>query len=494
MAKLNFPDPTLTQIYEEAGITWTWNPTLEVWSSEAGEIPGGGDVSVDVGDTRPSLPSQGDLWFCTAEREDGGGRLYVYFIDEDSGQWVDVSQPGGGGGDGGGFTEDDANALYLSKTTADVAQGAITFQGETTHEAGLLVNNGIINLNPNGNIYGSKLNAPYDCEFMKALDPTKPIFFQGTFVSQAGSGIGFKSVNSLTEADGLDSNCPRLVFNRCKNSSGLQINETNQVIRDNTQPCRDNSTLGEFNFATSQGLDDIYLCRFTAYKRAAGGELELSLHNSTTDSDHIYYFDPNGEFGYKEPGSGNTFTLNIRSDDTALTTTKDRFRFSSADHKYLFGSTFGADLSLHSNSTLNGLYSSQSSNPGVYGIHHSSNRTVSLKNSNGEIQLGTNGIPAFIKGADSLKISIGFTSTAPTLVAGSAPLYVRKAAIADSVTRISSETELELQGDDPTAYQTTYVLDDEGQQVEQQEYVGQTETLLEIIRDLRTRLAALEGA
>jgi hypothetical protein len=96
MAKLNFPDPTLTQIYEEAGIVWTWNDTLKVWSSEAGEIPDGGDASVDVGDTRPSLPSQGDLWFCTAEREDGGGRLYVYYEDADSGQWVDVSQPGGG--------------------------------------------------------------------------------------------------------------------------------------------------------------------------------------------------------------------------------------------------------------------------------------------------------------------------------------------------------------------------------------------------------------
>ena len=96
MAKLNFPDPTLTQTYIEAGITWTWNATLGVWSSEAGEIPGDGDVSVDVGDTRPSLPSQGDLWFCSSEREEGGGRLYVYYTpnsDED-GQWVDVSQPG----------------------------------------------------------------------------------------------------------------------------------------------------------------------------------------------------------------------------------------------------------------------------------------------------------------------------------------------------------------------------------------------------------------
>ena len=127
MAKLNFPDPTLTQTYIEAGITWTWNATLGVWSSEAGEIPGDGDVSVDVGDTRPSLPSQGDLWFCTAEREDGGGRLYVYYMDEDSGQWVDVSQPGGAGG-GSDFDQATADGLYLSKKVDDIAAGLIEFE------------------------------------------------------------------------------------------------------------------------------------------------------------------------------------------------------------------------------------------------------------------------------------------------------------------------------------------------------------------------------
>ena len=36
MAKLNFPDPSVSQVYTEAGITWTWNNTLGVWSSEEG--------------------------------------------------------------------------------------------------------------------------------------------------------------------------------------------------------------------------------------------------------------------------------------------------------------------------------------------------------------------------------------------------------------------------------------------------------------------------
>ena len=36
MAQLNFPDPNTTQTYTEAGITWTWNATLGVWSAEPG--------------------------------------------------------------------------------------------------------------------------------------------------------------------------------------------------------------------------------------------------------------------------------------------------------------------------------------------------------------------------------------------------------------------------------------------------------------------------
>ena len=126
MATLNFPDPSVTQTYTEAGITWTWNSSLGVWSSEAGQVPGGGDVSVDVGDTRPSLPSQGDLWFCTAEREDGGGRLYVYYMDEDSGQWVDVSQPGGA------LTQTIGDGRYLQ---LDASNDPVT--GECDFQAGL---------------------------------------------------------------------------------------------------------------------------------------------------------------------------------------------------------------------------------------------------------------------------------------------------------------------------------------------------------------------
>ena len=35
MPEINFPDPNDSQIYSEAGITWTWNATLGVWSVDA---------------------------------------------------------------------------------------------------------------------------------------------------------------------------------------------------------------------------------------------------------------------------------------------------------------------------------------------------------------------------------------------------------------------------------------------------------------------------
>ena len=137
MATINFPTVDLnnsdTLTHSEAGITWTWNEPLGVWSSDleggsGGGVPGDG-VSVEVGETAPGSPSDGDLWFCTAEAADGGGRLYVYYQDLTSNQWVDVSQPG-------------TCIEYLSKTEDDTAAGQITFEGQTTHEAGVSVTGG----------------------------------------------------------------------------------------------------------------------------------------------------------------------------------------------------------------------------------------------------------------------------------------------------------------------------------------------------------------
>ena len=79
MAKLNFPDPNSVQTFTKAGVTWTWNSTYQVWSSEVGSVSGGANVS--VGPTPPSNAEQGDLWWADTDVNDGGGRLYAEIID-----------------------------------------------------------------------------------------------------------------------------------------------------------------------------------------------------------------------------------------------------------------------------------------------------------------------------------------------------------------------------------------------------------------------------
>ena len=182
MATLNFPvvnlnDPA-TLTYTQAGITWTWNETLGVWSSDleggsgGGGVPGDG-VSVEVGESAPGSPSAGDLWFCTAEAADGGGRLYVYYQDLTSNQWVDVSQPGTG-------------IEYLSKTEDDTAAGKITFQGGTIHQASVSVTGGRLVLNSVQSGKSVFVNLPSDT----SLDTS--------------SGIIHASPNSAILSDNID--------------------------------------------------------------------------------------------------------------------------------------------------------------------------------------------------------------------------------------------------------------------------------------------------
>ena len=53
---------------------------------------------------------------------------------------------------------------------------------------------------------------------------------------------------------------------------------------------------------------------------------------------------------------------------------------------------------------------------------------------------------------------------------------------------------LRTQGDDPTAFQTTYSLDEDGNQVAEQAYIGETLDLLTVINDLKAQIATLQEA
>ena len=47
---------------------------------------GGSASSVYISDTAPTQPGVGDTWYCTLD-----GSTYIWYVDADSGQWVESS-------------------------------------------------------------------------------------------------------------------------------------------------------------------------------------------------------------------------------------------------------------------------------------------------------------------------------------------------------------------------------------------------------------------
>jgi hypothetical protein len=87
---IDFPaNPTTGQLFTSGGITWMWDGTKWTLSSTGG---GGGGASISVGDTPPSNPSPGALWWDSVK-----GQMYLWFVDLNSSQWVPTTNQVGGG-------------------------------------------------------------------------------------------------------------------------------------------------------------------------------------------------------------------------------------------------------------------------------------------------------------------------------------------------------------------------------------------------------------
>jgi hypothetical protein len=100
MAVINFPDsPSDGDTQDVGGITYTYSSSKGYWTAAASGGGGGGGASVTTDDTAPSSPSDGDLWW-----DSDGGKMYVYYEDADSSQWVSVSVPGSTGPAGAAAT------------------------------------------------------------------------------------------------------------------------------------------------------------------------------------------------------------------------------------------------------------------------------------------------------------------------------------------------------------------------------------------------------
>jgi hypothetical protein len=86
---IDFPaNPTTGQLFTSGGISWMWDGTKWTLSSTGGS---GGGASISIGDTPPSSPSPGALWWDSVK-----GQMYLWFYDNNSYQWVPATNQQGG--------------------------------------------------------------------------------------------------------------------------------------------------------------------------------------------------------------------------------------------------------------------------------------------------------------------------------------------------------------------------------------------------------------
>ena len=110
----NFPNsPSNGDTHTFGGVTYTYNSTRGVWTASSGSS-GGGGASVSTSDSAPSSPSDGDLWFDTADNS-----LFVYYQDTDSSQWIEIVSSAGSGSSGGGSSVTSYANLAAFPTTGN---------------------------------------------------------------------------------------------------------------------------------------------------------------------------------------------------------------------------------------------------------------------------------------------------------------------------------------------------------------------------------------
>ena len=139
---LNFPDPADSQIYVDSstGLKYIWNTAVQAWESaiqppvivtnsqpdvtvtgflwydpsndtmyvregaswNAVSDTTSGVNSLTVGVSPPANPTGGDLWWDSSiltandDTSDGGGQLYIYYVDANSSQWMVASPTSSG--------------------------------------------------------------------------------------------------------------------------------------------------------------------------------------------------------------------------------------------------------------------------------------------------------------------------------------------------------------------------------------------------------------
>ena len=370
-------------------------------------------------------------------------------------------------------------------------------------------------------------------------------------IASSGTGAAFRSVNTDGTGVSGNANCPRLLFQRCQTTdSEISFNSNGQAIRDNWSPAPDGALLGELAFGTGGATLDSeeYYVRFSPYKRTSGGELELGLYNTDSDDIEYYYFSPGGNMEAKDLWSISRYESQAGDQIQLFKTTAAFLKFNAIGKgRYLFDlkgydsnlELGSLDLSADESATeLYGLRCEADHSVGEFGLF-TNNTSIDLANNNGYLRLLGNGNTE-VSGNLSLngnRISNdagtwGFTghySSAIQLMntedwsgiqfAGAtsngtygirhtgnravdianANGHLRLNSSGDVVTSgtvngaiVSPSITLQTEASDPAAFQTTTKTYDDGEEYESTSYVGETLDLIQVIQDLRARIAELE--
>jgi hypothetical protein len=124
----------------EGMLSYVGSGTVEVYAGTAGwtAISGGGGGGVVIGTAAPDTPAEGDLWW-----DSDNGKLYVYYEDVDSSQWVDAAGPSVAvqstaptGYEGQLWLDDTDGSMYVYYT--DPGGSASSWIGAVSRSGGIL--------------------------------------------------------------------------------------------------------------------------------------------------------------------------------------------------------------------------------------------------------------------------------------------------------------------------------------------------------------------
>lgn len=204
MAVVNFPDnPSDGDTQAVGGITYTYSSSKGYWTAAASGGGGGGGASVTTGDTPPTSPSVGDLWF-----DSSVAKTYVYYDDGSSSQWVQLNPSGGSdGADGADATGDgESPIIYTEPPTSHTLNSdgtTSTIQMQAVDPEGTAITYGIAYANST-NARPAQLSADTTINQTTgtyAFTPTTTASNAGTFKARLSASDGIQTSTRFVNFD-----------------------------------------------------------------------------------------------------------------------------------------------------------------------------------------------------------------------------------------------------------------------------------------------------